>query len=143
MSVSAREQASRRWAASVTVALYMDEHIHRAITTGLRLRGVDVLTAQDDGRRQVPDHVLLDRATDCGVFCSRRMKTCWLRQIIGSEREFLLPGSCTRTNYTCPSVLAFANWKSLPKLRAWKTSLTALNTFRYQDCHYHQRSRHE
>ncbi len=34
------------WTASVTVALYMDEHIHRAITTGLRLRGVDVLTAQ-------------------------------------------------------------------------------------------------
>jgi len=43
----------------VTVALYMDEHVHRAITVGLRLRGVDVLTAQDDGRRHVPDHELL------------------------------------------------------------------------------------
>jgi hypothetical protein len=48
----------------VTVALYMDEHVHRAITTNLRLRGIDVLTAQDDGRRQVPDHILLDRATE-------------------------------------------------------------------------------
>lgn len=48
----------------MTVALYMDEHVHRAITAGLRLRGVDVLTAQDDGRRQVPDDVLLDRASD-------------------------------------------------------------------------------
>jgi len=48
----------------VTVALYMDEHVHRAITTGLRLRGVDVLTAQDDGRRHVPDALLLDRATE-------------------------------------------------------------------------------
>lgn len=48
----------------MTVALYMDEHVHRAITTSLRLRGVDVLTAQDDGRRHVPDHVLLDRATE-------------------------------------------------------------------------------
>ena len=48
----------------MTVALYMDEHVHRAITTNLRLRGIDVLTAQDDGRRQVPDHILLDRATE-------------------------------------------------------------------------------
>ena len=48
----------------MTVALYMDEHVHRAITTNLRLRGVDVLTAQDDGRRHVPDQVLLDRAAE-------------------------------------------------------------------------------
>jgi hypothetical protein len=40
----------------------MDEHIHRAITTGLRLRGVDVLTAQEDNHRNTPDDVLLDRA---------------------------------------------------------------------------------
>lgn len=50
----------------MTVALYMDEHVHRAITTSLRLRGVDVLTAQAEGRRHVPDHVLLDRATELG-----------------------------------------------------------------------------
>lgn len=41
----------------------MDEHVHRAITTGLRLGEVDVLTAQEDGRRNLPDDVLLDRAT--------------------------------------------------------------------------------
>lgn len=46
------------------VALYMDEHVHRAITTGLRLRGVDVLTAQEDNRGNTPDPVLLDRATE-------------------------------------------------------------------------------
>ena len=50
----------------MTVALYMDEHVHRSITTGLRLRGVDVLTAQHDGRRHVPDHALLDRAKELG-----------------------------------------------------------------------------
>ena len=50
----------------MTIALYMDEHVHRAITTGLRLRSVDVLTAQDDGRRHVPDPILLDRATELG-----------------------------------------------------------------------------
>lgn len=48
----------------MSIALYMDEHVHRAITTGLRLRGVDVLTAQEDGRRNTPDSVLLDRATE-------------------------------------------------------------------------------
>ena len=31
------------------VALYMDQHIPRAITFGLRARGVDVLTTQEDG----------------------------------------------------------------------------------------------
>lgn len=30
----------------MTVALYMDVHVDRAITIGLRRRGVDVLTAQ-------------------------------------------------------------------------------------------------
>jgi hypothetical protein len=28
----------------MTIALYMDEHIHSSITVGLRLRDVDVLT---------------------------------------------------------------------------------------------------
>jgi predicted nuclease of predicted toxin-antitoxin system len=50
----------------MSVALYMDEHVHRAITVGLRLRGMDVLTAQDDGQRNTPDNVLLDRAAELG-----------------------------------------------------------------------------
>ena len=44
----------------------MDEHVPRAISIGLRLRGVDVLTAQEDGLRNTPDTVLLDRATLIG-----------------------------------------------------------------------------
>ena len=50
----------------MTVAFYMDEHVPRAISVGLRLRGVDVLTAQEDGLRNTPDAVLLDRATAIG-----------------------------------------------------------------------------
>jgi len=50
----------------VTVALYMDVHIPRAITVQLRLSGVDVLTAQEDGHAEVDDTVLLDRATELG-----------------------------------------------------------------------------
>lgn len=48
----------------MTVTLYMDVHVHRAITTGLRLRDVDVLTAQEDGHRTAEDDRLLDRATE-------------------------------------------------------------------------------
>jgi hypothetical protein len=40
----------------------MDEHFPSAITNGLRRRGVDVLTAQDDGNDSAPDPELLDRA---------------------------------------------------------------------------------
>jgi hypothetical protein len=44
----------------------MDVHVRQAITMGLRLRGVDVLTAQEDGARRLSDALLLDRATALG-----------------------------------------------------------------------------
>jgi hypothetical protein len=48
------------------VALYMDHHIPSAITAGLRKRGVDVLTAEEDGSAMLDDDPLLDRATSLG-----------------------------------------------------------------------------
>ena len=36
------------------------EHVYRAITAGLRMRGVDVLTVQEDVRRNTPDALLID-----------------------------------------------------------------------------------
>lgn len=48
----------------MALALYMDQHVPRAITTGLRLRGVDVLTAYEDGRSDLADPALLDRANE-------------------------------------------------------------------------------
>jgi predicted nuclease of predicted toxin-antitoxin system len=47
----------------MSVEFYMDEHAPGAITEGLRRRGVDVLTAQEDGRAGRDDDELLDRAT--------------------------------------------------------------------------------
>jgi hypothetical protein len=44
----------------------MDVHVPDAITVGLRLRRVDVLTAQEDGARRLSDAQLLDRATALG-----------------------------------------------------------------------------
>ena len=46
--------------------IYMDVNVPFAITAGLRLRGVDVLTAQQDGAAEVIDDVLLDRVTALG-----------------------------------------------------------------------------
>ncbi|HKV38382.1 MAG TPA: hypothetical protein VJX67_04150 [Blastocatellia bacterium] len=45
------------------LAFYMDVHVPRAITKGLRSRGVDVLRAQDDGPADALDTQLLARAT--------------------------------------------------------------------------------
>ncbi len=50
----------------MAAGLYMDVHIPRAITNGLRLRDVDVLTAQEDGTATLEDSVLLDRSTELG-----------------------------------------------------------------------------
>ena len=41
---------------------YMDAHIPRAITLGLRMRKVDVVTAQENGADTLPDAELLDQA---------------------------------------------------------------------------------
>ena len=50
----------------MAIKLHMDHHVPRAITVGLRLRGVDVVTAHEDGASQLDDSALLDRATSLG-----------------------------------------------------------------------------
>jgi predicted nuclease of predicted toxin-antitoxin system len=47
----------------MAVGLYMDVHVPRAISEELRRRGVDVLTAQEDGSAEFDDEPLLARAT--------------------------------------------------------------------------------
>ena len=44
----------------------MDHHVPRAITIGLRLRGVQVVTAAEDGTSEADDSALLDRAMAVG-----------------------------------------------------------------------------
>ena len=50
----------------MSLGLYMDVHVPAAITRGLLLRGVDVLTAQIDHTTQLEDRALLNRATELG-----------------------------------------------------------------------------
>ncbi|MCX7013271.1 MAG: DUF5615 family PIN-like protein [Candidatus Sumerlaeota bacterium] len=50
----------------MSIALYFDVHIPKAIADGLRLRSVDVLTAQEDRLTRASDSELLSRATEIG-----------------------------------------------------------------------------
>ncbi len=50
----------------MAIALYMDVNIPRAITDSLRVRGVDVLTAQQDGSGKLSDSQLVDRPSALG-----------------------------------------------------------------------------
>ncbi|MEO6184010.1 MAG: DUF5615 family PIN-like protein [Verrucomicrobiota bacterium] len=50
----------------MSFSFYMDVHVPFAITRGLRRRGVDVLTSQQDETTEMPDDQLLDRARKLG-----------------------------------------------------------------------------
>lgn len=61
----------------MALGLYMDVHIPEAVTTGLRRRGVDVITSQEHATRQVDDEALLDRASA-------------LRRVLGTQDDDFL-----------------------------------------------------
>ena len=74
----------------MSVGLYMDHHVHAAITAGLRARGIDCLTADEDGAARDADEQLLIRAsslrrvlftndTDLLIISAR-----WLRRVVTS-----------------------------------------------------------
>ena len=48
----------------MSVRFYMDAHVPLAITEQLRMRDVDVFTAQTDNATRLEDSPLLDRATE-------------------------------------------------------------------------------
>lgn len=50
----------------MSVPLYADVHIRGPVIRGLRSRGVDILTAREDGAERLSDSDLLDRATVLG-----------------------------------------------------------------------------
>lgn len=50
----------------MSLSFYMDESIERAITAALKLRGVNVVTAQEDGHANTADGIVFDRAISLG-----------------------------------------------------------------------------
>lgn len=48
----------------MAITYYFDAPVHRAIKVGLQLRGVDVLTAQEDDRSSADDEIILSRSVE-------------------------------------------------------------------------------
>jgi Domain of unknown function (DUF5615) len=48
------------------ITFYMDHHVPRAVTLGLRLRKADVITAYEDRTSEIDDAEILDRAGELG-----------------------------------------------------------------------------
>lgn len=92
----------------MTLALYMDEHVRRAITNALLLRNVDVLTVQDDARTGVTDEVVINRATELGrviftqdddflVIANRRQQEgIYFTGVIYAHQQRVTVGDCVR-----------------------------------------------
>lgn len=68
----------------MSLRLFMDVHVQRSITLGLRLRGIDALTAQEDGSARLSDTDLLTRSTE-------------LNRVLFTRDEDLLVEAANRT----------------------------------------------
>lgn len=92
----------------MSVAFYMDVHVNAAITEQLNLRNIDVISAQDDGRAEEDDELLLERATalDRVIFTQDEdflvIADAWQRQghefcgIVYGHQLRVSPGQCVR-----------------------------------------------
>ena len=83
------------------VRLYFDVHVDKAIHDQLRLRGVDVLRAQDDGTAERSDEELLRRTTELG------------RLIFTQDLRFKGPRSGKGT----PGILGLVIWQPIGRDR--------------------------
>lgn len=74
----------------MSVAFYMDQHIDTAVTEGLRRRGIDVLTAFEDGAADWDDEPILERATQFGrtVYTQDDDFLLLAHQLLRDRREF-------------------------------------------------------
>ncbi len=92
----------------MSLAIYMDEHVHLAITVALQFRDVDVLTVQTDGRTGTSDPILLDRATELGrviftqdddflaIANSRQQEGVNFSGVIYAHQQYVTVGECVR-----------------------------------------------
>ncbi|NET55858.1 MAG: hypothetical protein F6K47_06715 [Symploca sp. SIO2E6] len=84
-----------------------DENVHGAITAGLRLRDVDVLTVQEDKRAGFADTLVLNRATELG------------RVVFSQDKDFL-----TALNHQNVIVGKTNTTRELSKLDLFKNTCT-------------------
>jgi hypothetical protein len=101
----------------VSLKLYMDVHIRQAVTDGLRRRGVDVLTAQEDNAARLSDDELLDRAMALGRVLFSQDETCFVKRHTGIEVQRSSRASSILISVVSPMGSALKNLPFLPK---WK-----------------------
>ena len=86
----------------MAAGLYMDVHVPRAVTIGLRKRGVDVLTAQEDRADRWADAEVLNRCQVLG------------RMMFSQDEDFLIEATRRqRAGETFASVI-FARQQVVP-----------------------------
>jgi hypothetical protein len=61
----------------MSLPLYFDQNVDQAIVEGLRARGIDVLTAKEDGMAVAADELVFRRATSLG------------RVVVSNDNDFL------------------------------------------------------
>lgn len=61
----------------MAISYYFDAPVHRAIKIGLQLRGIEVLTAQDDQNSSAIDEIILSRSVQLN------------RPLVTTDHEFL------------------------------------------------------
>ncbi|MEE8291380.1 MAG: hypothetical protein V3R80_07875, partial [Candidatus Tectomicrobia bacterium] len=83
------------------IAFYMDHHIPRAITVGLRLRGVDVITAYEDASHELAARHFWTVPPHWNGYCSHAMIICWPKQRDDSEQKSPFGVSFTPINSRC------------------------------------------
>jgi predicted nuclease of predicted toxin-antitoxin system len=75
----------------------MDVHVRRAVTSALRLRSIDVLTAQEDGAAELDDDRLLERATELG------------RVLVSQDEDLLREGARRQREHKAFSGIVYAH----------------------------------
>jgi predicted nuclease of predicted toxin-antitoxin system len=110
------------------LAFYMDQHVPRAITLGLRLRGVEVITAYEDGTSEMEDPDLLDRAGALERVLFTRDDDLLAEATKRQRAELPFAASFMRTNCGCRSGLACRIWKSSPRQGSPKTCCMGLSS---------------
>jgi hypothetical protein len=89
----------------VSLRLYMDHHVRSEIAMALRQRGVDVLTAEEDGAQRLFDAELLSRATALARVLFSQDRDL-LKPPVGSAWGKASPGLSTRISFQPRSVNA-------------------------------------
>lgn len=92
------------------VSFYMDVHVPGPITQQLRLRDIDVLTAQDDRRDRATDEELLEWSATLGrlIFTKTFASASWPKT--GSGKTASLPGCCLAHRSVAQSASKLMTW---------------------------------